>query len=113
MNILKILDINKNNIMDYKGLNIDFFTAGSQFYYKENNIENCLVKTEENLEFKHDDIVEITEEEYWNIIENYKPAEPELAEEQKKIEQLERDNINNMKAMVELHAKILALEGKL
>ena len=28
-------------------------------------------------------------------------------------DRLKRDNINNMKAMVELHTKILALEGKL
>ena len=31
----------------------------------------------------------------------------------KENDRLKRDNINNMKAMVELHTKILALEGKL
>lgn len=35
----------------------------------------------------------------------------ELISEEK--DRLKRDNINNMKAMVELHTKILALEGKL
>lgn len=37
----------------------------------------------------------------------------ELSEEEKTIQRLQRDNINNMKAMVELHIKILELEGKL
>ena len=36
-----------------------------------------------------------------------------LSPEEEKIQRLERDNINNMKAMVELHIKILELEGKL
>lgn len=36
-----------------------------------------------------------------------------LTPEEKTIQRLERDNINNMKAMVELHMKILELEGKL
>lgn len=116
MYILKINNINKHGIMDYKGLDIDLFVAGSQFYYGgENNIENCLVKTEEILtDFSHNDVVEIEEKEYWQIIEEYKsePTQPEPTEEQKKIVHLEKSKEITMKALIELHAKILTLEGE-
>ena len=78
---ISICDISKRNIIDYKGLDLSLFVAGSQFYYSdESNIENCLVKTEEDLtDFNHIDVMKITEEEYWEIIEDCKPhieAEP-------------------------------------
>lgn len=40
------------------------------------------------------------------------PPKPELTEEQKKIAQLEKDKEITMKALIELHTKLLALESE-
>lgn len=108
--IVKIIDINKNGVIDYKGLNIDLFVAGSQFYYKENDIENCLVKTKEDLtEFKHDNVIKIIDDEYWNIIKKYK-AKPELTKEQEKILELEQKIKEQNQAIADLTTMIAMIQ---
>lgn len=60
-------------------------------------------------------ITKIEEEDFtgWEYDEEQYDKDEFIELISKENDRLKRDNINNMKAMVELHTKILALEGKL
>lgn len=79
---IKVINMNFNGQIDYKGLNINKFKAGTQVYDFENNV--FLVNTNEEVTTTSDILV-ITEEEYTHgkeeILSREIPAESADLEE--------------------------------
>lgn len=101
---IKIKNILQNNgILNYKGLDINKFKAGSHGYDFENDF--CIVETfEENIE-NFSDVEELTYEEYQNILNEIKIKEKKNTDASKD-GQLE-DEINELKqAIAELSVQI-------
>ena len=91
------------NIIDYKGLDINLFIAGSQLY--PNDVSWCAVATTEDLtNFSHPDVEIITEEEYLELkaeIDNEKAVL--AAEEAAKKDTMQSDIDTLMLAVAELY----------
>jgi len=78
---LKLINMNYNGKVDYKGLDLKKFIAGTQVYDIDNKV--FLVKTNENVNLTNE-ILSVTEEEY---IIYKKELEDKIMEETVTIEQ--------------------------
>ena len=80
MKYIKITNYNKaNGTCDYKGLNIDLFIAGKQYYPSGKN--ECLIVTSEENIPQNSDIQVITETEYNTYIQEDSKNKPVTVED--------------------------------
>jgi len=95
---LKIVNLfNGEGTTDYKGLNIDLFKPHSQSYNFDD--QTCVLETTEN--FKgHKDIIELTEEQYQEIVAYN--IELNKTNDQKQLEVLEKKTEMMQKVIDEL-----------
>lgn len=108
---VKIININDNGNIDYKGLNINCFISGKQIYDYNNNY--CIVETTESISINNIDLFILTEEQYFQekaIIEtNNNQNKPLSLEEQ--IEGLKAKNNELQVSIIEAQNAINLLLG--
>lgn len=92
MKILKISNIlEPHGAIDYKGLDIDKFKAGTQLY--SNDLQWCVLYTNEDDYNQHPDIVELGETTYHEIRDAINQEQTIIFETQEqKIQRLEGEN---------------------
>jgi len=67
---------------DYKGLNIEQFVRGSQVCSYD--LTECVIATYEDFQGQHEDLIELTEDEYKAEVKRIKSEYPPSPEEQEK-----------------------------
>lgn len=117
-----MMNLKINNILaqdgsiDYKGLNIEKFIAGTQKYPISH--EYCIVKTSGEVP-EHNDIIVLTDSEYEaekelidNERSNYKSDEEKAIDELKtKLAQAEEDNLTTLEALAEVYEMMLTMQS--
>lgn len=89
MKYLKIININKTGMIDYKTLDINQFVAGTQVYDLENGV--CLVQTPQVNFEPHSDIMELTVDEYNTQVDIINAMSPQV-QEKNEIDELKAEN---------------------
>ncbi|MEB7771416.1 hypothetical protein [Kurthia gibsonii] len=89
MKYLKIININKTGMIDYKTLDIEQFVAGTQVYDLENGV--CLVQTSQVNFEPHSDIMELTVDEYNTQADIINAMSPQV-QEKNEIDELKAEN---------------------